>query len=68
MVNWRNGTIPSLLFTLGVVAAVAALCWGAGGTFEHRCGKIYQGAAQERCVKRLSEDGPLYEENIRGWQ
>lgn len=49
-----------VLMLLGVVAS----CVAHGGTFGQRCARIYQDAALERCIDRLSAGGPLYEENI----
>lgn len=43
---------------------IVASCVGSGGTFGQRCAKVYEGPAFERCVMRLNEGGPLYEENI----
>lgn len=46
--------------------AIPALVYATGGTFDQRCAKAYprDAAAQERCMMRLNEGGPVYEQNV----
>lgn len=47
-----------------VLLGVAGSCVAAGGTFGQRCARVYSNAALERCIARMADGGPLYEENI----
>ncbi|MDD3759152.1 MAG: hypothetical protein PHN76_13480 [Advenella sp.] len=38
-------------------------------SFQARCKEAgYKAAQLEACIKRASEGGPVYEENIEGWK
>lgn len=54
------------VFLIAVVAVFIAgfMFLSYSASFESRCSKVYEGAAHERCVIRMTDGGPLYEENI----
>lgn len=56
-VSLALGTALTAILVIAVVLS--------GGTFGQRCEAAgYEGAALERCVARVSDGGPIYEENI----
>lgn len=55
------------LFVVGIVGVFLSILIGVlvgGHTFGQRCAKVYEGPEWELCVNRLSNNGPLYVENI----
>ena len=52
--------IVAVLFAIPLAVMIA------GGTFGQRCADVYDeaSAAWERCVMRVAEGGPVWEENI----
>lgn len=49
-----------------VFVGILVFVFATGSTFDQRCAKAgYTGAAHERCVMRLNDGEPVYEENAR---
>jgi hypothetical protein len=57
--------LTALLVVGAVLFGVPLIVIASGQTFDQRCGRIYTGAAHERCVMRLSTGDALYEESAR---
>ncbi len=57
--------MPEALSILMIAVAIIMMFIGAVKlSYHQRCADVYQGPQLEMCIKRLSEDGPLYEKNI----
>lgn len=61
----RNRLFGPSVVVMAVFAGIIVAVFATGSTFDQRCSRAgYAGAAHERCVLRLYDGGPVYEENI----
>jgi hypothetical protein len=57
----RKGWESMVIFVIGITCVILYTLWVEGGTFGHRCAKVYPypSAAYKACVARLASGGTI---------